>query len=403
MIAPLPPKIDLVTAPHFFSPSRFSDLLKCRLMVIGEAAGAEVLPPSPAALFGTVLHHVRRELALGHWGGAADLDAAVAATLAAVADQVDAQLVVEPSASRLAPLRDAIGARTWAMRAYRLRSWVERVAPAFNDESAAPIGPVLARRTAGGSVEARLEFGDEAWLVAPALRLRGRADRVELSARERMIDIIDYKSGAVVDVDGERRPEASLQVRLYALVATELRPDLAVRLWLEGDGRHGVSWDPEVEALTRDQLGEVSKGLPADASLVADKLATPGQHCARCRLRPACRRYMLDAPSLWTDALIGPGAPFDTWGEVLTVTPGKYGHRVELRDANQQLVVVDGVAKERAVDQVDAGRRLYMFDLERSEDRRLNGRVSRPRNFHENPPDGGAKLRPARGAQVYLG
>jgi hypothetical protein len=198
-------------------------------------------------------------------------------------------------------------------------------------------------------------------------------------------------------------PDATLQVRLYALAA-EAVGATSVRLFLEGDERYPVPWDAVARAEIRALLESLSEALPPGQSLLARDLAEPGAQCRGCRLRPSCERYLQWAPSAWPHPQpSGKELPLDVWGVLEHAAPGACGDRVELRDAHDKLVIIDGLSPSRGLSAVAPGERVSFFGLERTEDRRAHGRVAHPRNFHEHPPDGGKRLRRARELQVFCG
>lgn len=397
---PLPSPLKRVEVPGFFSPSRFCALLRCKLSVLGERSASLLLPPTPQSLVGTLIHHVRRELNEGNWGAALHVEDAASLLLAEVTRQAEAQLAREASTTTLVPLREAVGLRAWELREARLRRWASRMALQGKGESARTLGNLLEDPSSHQPNSARLEMGDEVWLVAPMLRLRGRADRIEQTTAG-TLDIIDFKSGRLHDEEGQLLPDATLQVRLYALAAKEAGA-VSVRLFLEGDERYPVPWDGAAQDATRALLEAVSESFPTGRTFGAWERAEPGPHCRGCRLRPSCERYLQWAPSAWPHPMRpGEELPLDVWGELSHVAPGSGGDKVELRDPNGKLVIVDGLSPSRGLDAVALGETVYFFDLERTEDRRAHGRVVHPRNFHEHPPDGGKRLRQARGLQIF--
>ncbi|WP_225409267.1 PD-(D/E)XK nuclease family protein [Stigmatella hybrida] len=399
---PLPKPIERVEVPAFFSPSRFGALGRCKLSVLGERSASALLPPGVHALAGTIVHHVRRELSEGHWRAELTAEEACSLLLADITRQAEAQLAGTASTAALGPLREAMGIRAWELRELRLRRWAARLVLQGKNGPARPLGDLLAVPAGQGPDTPRLETGDEAWLVAPSLRLRGRADRVEQTVPG-TLDIIDFKSGRLHDDEGQLLPDATLQVRLYALAA-EAAGAASVRLFLEGDDRHPVPWGGTERGETRALLKTISEELPEGKALGARDLAEPGPQCRGCRLRPSCGRYLQSGPSAWTHPqLPGQEPQLDVWGTLERVATGAHGDTVELREPNGNLVIVDGLNPARGLGAVTAGAPVYFFELERTEDRRAHGRVVHPRNFHEHPPDGGRRLRRARSLQVFLG
>ncbi|WP_083682224.1 PD-(D/E)XK nuclease family protein [Archangium sp. Cb G35] len=399
---PLPSPIERVEVPAFFSPSRFGALGRCKLSVLGERSASMLLPPTVHALVGTIVHHVRRELSEGHWGAELNREGACAILLAEATQQAELQLSGTASTAALVPLREAMGSRNWELRELRLRRWVARLALQGKSKPARPLRDLLGVPTGQGPDSTRLETGDEAWLVAPSMRLRGKADRIEQTAPG-TLDIVDFKSGRLHDEEGQLLPDATLQVRLYALAAEEAG-SVSVRLFLEGDARYPVPWGDTEREETRALLKAISEDLPAGKALGAKSLAEPGPHCRGCRLRPSCGRYLQWGPTVWPHPQpTGQEPPLDVWGSLERVVPGSRGDTVELRNADGHLVIVDGVSPSRGLGGLAAGEPVYFFDLERTEDKRAHGRVVHPRNFHEHPPDGGKRLRRARSLQVFLG
>ena len=123
--APLPAQLSSVEVPRFLSPSRFRDLLGCKLSVLAERQARVRLPLSPQAVFGLILHHLRREWVEGRYGP----ESSVSDSLETMARQADTQLQLREETARLVPLREALGWWAWARGAQRLQQWVSRTPP----------------------------------------------------------------------------------------------------------------------------------------------------------------------------------------------------------------------------------------------------------------------------------
>ncbi len=207
---PLPSPITRVEAPAFFSPSRFGALGRCKLSVLGERSASVLLPPTVHALVGTIVHYVRRELNEGHWGAELIQEEACSVLLAEATRQADLQLSGTASTAALVPLREAIGTRNWELRELRLRRWAARLVLQGKGKPARPLEDLLGVPSGQGPDSTRFETGDEAWLVAPSLRLRGRADRIEQTVPG-TLDIVDFKSGRLHDDEGIRTTDDVLR------------------------------------------------------------------------------------------------------------------------------------------------------------------------------------------------
>ena len=394
--APLPAQLSSVEVPRFLSPSRFRDLLGCKLSVLAERQARVRLPPTPQAVFGLILHHLRREWVEGRYGP----ESSVSDSLETMARQADTQLQLREETARLVPLREALGWWAWARGAQRLQQWVSRTPPRRLRDRAGSLPKILDSPERGPErTERDLQTGQEAWIVSPRWRLRGRADQVaEVTGGQ--FEIVDFKSGRLHDDEGSLLPESTLQVRLYALAAEE-STNSPIRLFLEGSERHQVLWGRHERQETISLLQEVLSELPQGVRTSAPGLAMPGHQCAVCRVRPQCQRYIDEAPELWQDLEIAGHLPLDTWGRIVSIRQRGTVQDIELKDPNGDLVIVRGLDTARRVDSLRLDDLIYLFGLERTEDRRSHGSVTRPRNFHEFPPDNGQRLRRARSLLVF--
>ena len=87
-LAPLPAPLPTVEVPRFLSPSRFDDLLSCKLSVLAEREAQVQLPPSPQAIFGSILHHLRHEWAEGRYEPGSSVSESVTKTLEIIAARI---------------------------------------------------------------------------------------------------------------------------------------------------------------------------------------------------------------------------------------------------------------------------------------------------------------------------
>ncbi len=386
MIAvPLPSPLGAVRIPKFLSPSRFGDLRKCRLSVLAPADAAS-LPTAPEALLGTVLHHVVTEVGEGRWGDADTPTRAFDTILAAVLSTLEPMAV---------PLEASVGRQRWFTRVARARSWALQDAPSVGSgESRMLRSPSPAT---DGPSEARVDVGYEAWIVWPSGRLRGRADRVEV--RGDGLRVIENKSGAIYDRTGDLVEGIGLQVGLYAL-AIEAVAQVRVETVIRQDEAVNVTWDASTRASVRELLEQTLAELPEAALVEAVGLASPGPQCRRCRLRPACIRYLTEAPKLWNDEQTSGRMPLDVWGEIRNIRELSEGVRVELRDDAGRFVVVAGISPEWRVQDLPLGDHVYFFDLETDQARQHTERVQ-PSNLREAPPSTSSSRRRAFGLRVF--
>lgn len=375
-----------VAIPKFLSPSRFGDLMNCRLSVLAPAQTTGVLPTSPVSVLGSVLHHAVREVGEGRWGDAPTASTAFARVLA----QALSDLAPTP-----VPIDVAVGRQRWHTRLARARAWAIQDAPERGSGEPRRLGSSSA--TAEAPVDPRVDIGHEAWIVWPNGRLRGRADRVE-SHREK-IRVTENKSGAIYDRNGALVEGIAIQVGLYAL-AIESLTSAQVETVVRQDAPVVVPWDDAARARIRGLLDHQLAGLPEAAVLDASDLATPGSLCRRCTFRAVCSRYLNEAPQLWLSPATSGRMPLDAWGTLRKLDETADAIRVELRDDVGRLVVVDELSRGWGMQDSRIGDRIFFFGLEADQDRQHAERVQ-PTNFREGAPTKGSTRRRAYGLRVF--
>lgn len=384
--SPLPKELGAVTIPKFLSPSRFGELMNCRLSVLAPAQSTGVLPTSPVSVLGSVLHHVVREVGEGRWGDAPTASTAFGRVLAqALSDQPPTPV----------PLDVAVGRQRWHTRIARARAWAIQDAPERGTGEPRRLGSFNAKAEA--PVHPRVDIGHEAWIVWPDGRLRGRADRVE-SHREK-IRVTENKSGAIYDRNGSLVEGIAVQVGLYAL-AIESLTSKQVETVVRQDAAVVVPWDDAARKRIRGLLDQQLAGLQEAAVLGASDLATPGASCRRCTFRTVCSKYLSEAPHLWLSPATSGRMPLDVWGTLRRLEEAPDAIRVELRDDVGRLVVVDELSRGWGLQDARIGDRIFFFDLEADEDRQHAERVQ-PSNFREGAPAKGSTRRRAYGLRVF--
>lgn len=400
---PLPDPLATIAVPEEFHPSSFVQLERCPLSVLGllgrDPRGLLVLHPT--TFFGLVLHHARQQVAEGHWGTARDAQQAAREILAGAVGDAEAALSSSQATEGLVPLRESVGRRTWNSRNREFERWADGVTSVGKNEPPVrfTLNPWFVSTASADSHQTTL--GSEQTLSNRALRLRGRPDwsaRVDKS----LIEVVDFKSGRIMDADGRLLDEHVVQVQLYTLMLEATFPEAEVRPYLERVERVEVPWGDEERIRVMTRLKEASTRLPAGSRLEATELARPGEHCIRCRLRPMCPAYLSTAPSWWPDEHDSPRPlPLDVWGKVTSVVSQGDDLGVRLVDAGGRRVRIDGIDRRHRVAAVKRGEPAWFFDLQASEDRRQHGALVQPRNFHEHPP--GPRWRPARRTRVFSG
>ena len=397
----LPSPLTKIVVPDEFHPSSFAQLEHCPLSVLG-LLGANVddlLVSHPAVFLGMVLHHVRHEVLEGRWAEAGDPRQAALEVFNETVEEAEAALRSDDATAGLVPLRESLGRRDWRSRTRDLERWAANVTTSGTNELARPLRIRRRPPSAAPSEPAHVKTGSEKILVNPDLRLRGRPD---LSAHvdEESIEVVDFKSGWITDVDGQLLDEYVVQVQLYALMLEAAFPGTRVTPFLERIERVEVPWGERERVRVTERLREAASALPAGASLKSRDLARPGVHCRACRLRPMCPAYLDTAPTWWPDSRGNPRPmPLDVWGEIVSIQAEDEGVSVRLIDVAGRRVRVDGISRSHGVEVLSDGDTVWFFDLEASEDLSQHGALVQPRNFHERPPS--PRWRRARRVRVF--
>ncbi len=356
----------------------------CPLAVWGPSGGGPLLPESPEMLFGTLLHVVRRRF-LHECGSSTDRLSVMQKIFADEVQKLEGTLAVDERQECL-PLRTRVGWRKWSDRVRRLDLWAESVE--VSHTGAPSINPIQSDDAPGPKAfptdtSDSFWLGVEPWWQCAALRLRGSPDEVHEAAGN-ILEITDYKSGAVFDRDDQVRTEIVTQLQLYALMAEHLEPRYSVRLYVHHARRQDVHGVMSHGRPYSSASVTSSERFPERSNVDASEIASPGAPCIGCRLRPRCPRYLHDVPQWWSNAPGNPRPlPLDVWGELQSVEHVGATLAARLKDQVGRIVQVEGLRDGGDLDRSMADATLlFFFDLESTEDVFRHGSLIHPRNFH---------------------
>ncbi len=383
-LATLPEVVGNVIAPRLFGPSMFASLMRCPLKVIHGLSEEEMLPPSPLAILGDVIHEVMNE-------ALADRPSHTRSTTEHVDDLFERKIRLEeerllenPRTKRLVPLRTAVGKTEYWNRRARLRTWANALSGNGRPPTSSSKGPsALSGHEAEPVDTTRIPLGAEQTIRVSSLRLSGRPDLIEIE-EDGTYHVTDFKTGDILDRAGQPKEDYALQVRLYALILQEINESARVRLWLEGGTRVEVPWDEGHSEVTMEQVLSIREKLPVGRTLSAAELAKAGSHCGSCRIRHRCRRYRDEAPTWWVGKASDHAvAPFDIWGDVQeVVAEGEETVEVMLHDAAGRPTRVSGIDAEG----VRPSDRAWFFGLQPTQVLPHHGVFVHPQNFHAKRP-----------------
>lgn len=358
----LAPTIKTLTVPSHFSPSQFYRLSQCPLSAMHGLSSDQLLLPSPSAVFGNAAHQ-----AMARVGSGASATPLLELFEKIIANEEE-KYRGDPRRVLLTPLSESVSRMRWhALRAV-LKAKVQQ--PQF--KKGGNLKP-FSRQV--GSI------GFERAISCDALRLRGRADFIGV-AEDGWVEIVEYKTGRLVDAKGSPLERHAVQVRLYALIVESLGKGLPVRLWLEGSSRIPVAWETKDRNALKAALGETLERFPSE-SILDDTIAVPGHWCRTCPVRHRCGPYERSVIALWgTKSIRGPVAPLDCWGRLDKVV-AKSGtiSAIMLIDVAGRRVQISTQGLGLSEDFPPQGSELCFFNLQSEEQQPRHGVFHHPRNF----------------------
>lgn len=369
----LPAVVGDVTVPEYLSPSALGSWGGCPLKLVAasqpRAEWKERLASGPEASIGTLLHRILER-------GSTPEAVAPVELFDEEYQALTKRLREDPRRAHFADLSSTKSPSEWA----RLRAWVVSRARA-----SAPNAADASRPSREG--RGRALTGAEIQFDSRVLRLRGKADRVK-HLGSNSFEVRDFKTGAVLDEDGEIKAEIALQLRAYGLLLLEQQPRARVRLVVDDGADRDVAFDENDRRAAADSIQEVAAAIPPPGSARADSISQPGGGCWGCSVRHVCPGYRGAAPSWWKKY---PNeidrVPYDVWGMVLEVH-GAGTVDVVMRDDAGRRVRIDGLSDRHGIGSSSVGARLWFFGLEASgASRGFDGARFHPRTFHELPRD----------------
>ena len=269
----LPAPLKTIEVPRHFAVSALGERQQCFAKSAyrphGSSVGWAPLPSGPWAAKGTLAHRV-----LEAWtkSGAVTDPASV---FAQQFEQLRTELESDPAHSHFAALPDVLGRAEWNS----FRAWVlDRCADAVR------VLPPTSVASRGKVTTGRSLTGVEVSLSSDSLRLRGRADRIRRTSRNRY-EIRDYKTGTVVDDNDEVTADTGLQLEAYGLMLSEADPTAEIALVVDVGREYAVVFDTAAQEIARRKIGAITTRFPAAGEQAMVDVAVPGRDCLGCRIR----------------------------------------------------------------------------------------------------------------------
>jgi RecB family exonuclease len=357
--------------PDCFSPSALGSAGSCKLRLVVASLPysqwPERLVSGPDASIGTILHRVLER-------SGRELGVSAEDVFQQEYERAVEEIRRDPRRAHFAELASTKSLSEWSRR----KAWV--LAHANHQQSKSEFRPP--------AVSARMPItGAEVILESTKLRLRGKADRVRNLGRG-LFEVRDFKTGAVLNQQGDIKQEIVLQLQAYGLLLLERLPHADIRLVVDDGEERDIPFDRESRTLATTALEHITDAMPKAGMSLATALATPGQSCWGCPIRHVCSAYIACAPSWWKNYPAGVDRiSGDVWGTVLTIE-GTTHIDMSVRDDAGRRIKVDGLDKRHCVAAEDVGNKIWLFGLEATgATRGFDGSRFQPRYFHELPRD----------------
>jgi len=360
----------------------------CSLKAIVSSSAYPDWPPSPEAEFGSVVHSLMDLAARGEISVVNSDARAVDQALDQLLRDAQVRLSSNPATRDFADLHLAFSPREWQKRRslaiartmeLLTHQTVGRVSDGTTGSKQVPFA---------GCLNITGFTASEVTLESKVLRIRARIDFVSVST-DGVVEITDFKSGNVLDDEGEVDEVTSLQLRLYGLAILELVPQARIQLTVVSRGGTApVAFsDADIQS-TREWLDQKASQLPEGSSIEAEQVAVVGTQCWGCKARVVCPNYRSSIADLWKKADSSMALPFDIAGHIVEDTSNGNNNSTTLRiaDLAGRIVKVHRLS-QRSWPQTDFERErvFWFFNLAASESSMQHGRWRHPRNFHELP------------------
>lgn len=122
-----------------------------------------------------------------------------------------------------------------------------------------------------------------------SLGLSGVLDYLWINGNEAVIK--DYKSGAILDSNGEVKQSYLLQLNLYRLMVMNKYPEIhIVKMYLEDFTGKTMQVEPMEDVILKEKIRIIRKN-------VEDCIYRPGENCFHCQCGHICRKKMWPNPS----------------------------------------------------------------------------------------------------------
>jgi len=316
------------------SPSKLGVFSLCPLRYVLETenTGAGRTPGGLMALRGTAAHRVIEGLAGRPHTSPQELRQAFCGAVAQTIARRDTNSLIRLVFQQLG-MNALFPAGQQASTCQFIRKVLERQAPgaaAGNRQRTALAGRVRP-----------FAFGSERKLASAALDMAGSVDLVYKDSSG-TVHVCDFKTGNVLEADGQPKHAYLLQISAYGLLAKDMLGLQEVALELAGPAsRWQEILGGRLETMARQAIATLQARLPKLQPVQGESLAAPGSWCESCPVRPSCPVYMRALED--GSAAEGMLSPFDVAGTVTDIVSAGEFLRLRILTHSGKRVSLSGV------------------------------------------------------------
>jgi hypothetical protein len=382
----LPPVLQAVEIPLVFNVTRLASSGDCKLKPVLPGFAFPDWPPSPQSAFGRVVHSLMDLAARGHVAAIERDPRQIASLLDELLQQEESRLAAAPVRPSYAEIRATFTAQQWMKKRHlaitrTMQISALRPTGAFESEPSRGTAIPLAR-----ALHSTNFVGSELPVESVKLRLRARLDYLKILP-DGVVEVTDFKSGNVLDEEGEIEGVTALQLRLYGLLLLEFIPSKRLQLKVvSGAGTTTVSFSQEDIENTRVWLTERISALRGGEHVEANNLAVVGPQCRGCSARLVCPAYRNAVSELWKRTDVAMELPLDIAGTVTEVESSAEYTTLRIVDLAGRITKIHRLsAASFFPTQFVRDSVFWFFNLASHEARPLRGTWRHPRNFHDLP------------------
>jgi len=304
------------------SPSRYFPLQQCLLKDIWVSSQEPLLPFSPSAKLGTVIHEMVQLAFQNRINNESEFEK----QWESVIKRLETKMIGNPVEKHLVPLETS--AFNFEVKKFLV---FKMISPLFGNISNTKV--------------ARPKTSAEKWVQTPDGKIGGKIDLIKDSSQG--VEIVDFKTGILSEENspGNAKEEYIFQIKMYAALYHAQYSIWPVKLTLEGLNQESFSVAVDSDECSR-LLHDAKKMLNdtnelIEAGLNPEDFAQPSPNaCKFCLYRPACNKY-------WEKCVNDKSWPADERGRIRAKTMLANGTFRILVETASRDIAIRGLSPER--------------------------------------------------------